>query len=451
VANELALLWEAARDYARAADYFLQAARNAAQVNAHREAVKLAARGLEALLKLPKTPERDGRELGLQLVLGFSLQSVLSWAAPEAGAAFNRARQLCQQVGDDPRLFGALVGVWAYHFVQAEYETANGLCEEMLQLAEKSQDPALLVTAIMCWAKVHYFQGDLVSAQQLGERAIALDRRENHEAYLSVYNEDGGLSARREHSFCLWILGYPDRALTLACEAVELAEQTSHPFSLGAAHHTKGAVLAWFGDWRSSQKEFETVFALAEEYALGDMLKHATTTNALKLAYQERTEAAIEQAKQAIESLSDQGVMLSRTGYLVSLGKLFWTAGRRAEGLAAIAEALARVERSGERYYEAEIWRIKGELLLKAAASNAQVEAERCYHRAIRIAAQQHAKMWELRATKALARLWQRQGKTAAARQMLAEIYGWFTEGFDAADLKDAKALLDDLSSEFSP
>jgi len=445
VANELALLWGAARDYARAADYFLQAARNAAQVNAHREAVQLAERGLEALLKLPETPERDGRELGLQLALGFSLQSVLSWAAPEAGAAFNRARQLCQQVGDDPRLFGALVGVWAYQFVQAQYETANGVCEEMLQLAEKSQDPVLLVTAIMCWAKVHYFQGYRVSAKQLGDRAIALDRRENHEAYLSVYNEDGGLSARREHSFCLWILGYPDRALALACEAVELAEQTSHPFSLGAAHHTKGAILAWFGDWRSSQKEFETVFALAEEYALGDMLKHATTTNALKLAYQERTEAAIEQAKQAIESLRAQGVMLSRTGYLVSLGKLFWTAGRRAEGLAEIAEALARVERTGERYYEAEIWRIKGELLLKAAASNAQVEAERCYHRAIRIAAQQHAKMWELRATKALARLWQHQGKATEARQVLAEIYGWFTEGFETADLKDAKGLLEDL------
>ena len=164
VANELALLWEAAREYARAADYFLQAARNAAQVNAHREAVQLAERGLEAVRKLPETPERNGRELGLQLALGFSLQSVLSWAAPEAGAAFTRARTLCEQMGDDPRFFAALVGVWAYHLVRAQYETAHGLCEQMLQLAEQSQDPALLVVASMCWAKVHYFQGDLVSS-----------------------------------------------------------------------------------------------------------------------------------------------------------------------------------------------------------------------------------------------------------------------------------------------
>ena len=132
------------------------------------------------------------------------------------------------------------------------------------------------------------------------------------------------------------------------------------------------------------------------------------------------------------------------------MGKLFWTSGRRAEGLAAIAEALALVERTGERCYEAEIWRIKGELLLKAAASNAQAEAESCYNRAIEIARQQSAKSWELRAAKSLARLWQQQGKIAEARQMLAEIYGWFTESFDTADLQEAKALLEELSRETS-
>ena len=128
------------------------------------------------------------------------------------------------------------------------------------------------------------------------------------------------------------------------------------------------------------------------------------------------------------------------------MGKLFWTAGRRAEGLAAIAEALALVEGAGERYYEAEIWRIKGELLLKAAASNAQAEAESCYRKAIEIARQQSAKMWELRAATSLARLWRHQGKIVEAQQMLAGIYGWFTEGFDTADLQKAKALLEELS-----
>jgi predicted ATPase/tRNA A-37 threonylcarbamoyl transferase component Bud32 len=446
VANELALLWEAARESARAADYFLQAARNAALIHAPREAAPLAERGLEALRKLPETPQRDGRELALQLALGSSLQSGLSWAAPETGAAFHRARQLCQQMGDDSRLFAALIGVWAYHHSQAEIETALGLCEQMLRLGEQSQNPVLLAIASMCGAKVHYNQGDLVSSRQLGERALALDRREYHEAYLSVYNEDGGTAVRREHSFCLWTLGYPDRALALANEAVTLAEQTSHPFSLGAAHHAKGAVLALIGDWQSSQKEFEKLLALAEEYALGDMLKYATATNALNLAYQERTEEALERAKQAIESLNAQGVKLARPRYLARMGKLLWTSGRRAEGLAAIAEALALAENTGERCWNAEVWRIKGELLLEAAASNAQAEAEGCYNRAMEIARQQSAKSWELRTTMNLARLWQLQGKIVEARQMLAGVYGWFTEGFDTRDLREARALLDELS-----
>ncbi len=450
VANQLALLWEAARDYARASDSFLQAARNAAQINTHREAVQLARRGLEVLLKLPETPERDGRELGLQLTLGFSLQSVLSWAAPEAGAAFNRARQLCEQMGDDPRLIAALSGVAFYHSVRAEYETAQGLCEQMMQLAEQAQDPVLMVMASIFWANVHYYQGDLVSAQQQGERALALDRREYHDAYLSVSNEDLGISVRRVHSYCLWTLGYPDRALALAQESITLAEQTSHPFSLGGAHNIAGTVLYLLRDWYSSQKENEKVFALAEEYALGDLLNFATVNNALTLAYQELTETALERLKQALASQRAKGVMLWMTCYLGILGEVFWLAGRCAEGLAAIAEALALVERTGERFCEAELWRIKGELLLKAAAdhaetSRAQAEAERCYHQAIEIARRQRAKAWELRASTSLARLWQQQGKQAEARQMLAEIYGWFTEGFGTADLQDAKALLEEL------
>ena len=149
--------------------------------------------------------------------------------------------------------------------------------------------------------------------------------------------------------------------------------------------------------------------------------------------------------QESLASLRTTGAMIWMTGLLAMLGEVFGLAGRCAEGLAVITEALALVERNGERYYEAEIWRIKGELLLKAAADNAQAEAESCYHQALEIARQQRAKAWELRAATSLARLWQQQGKTAEARQMLAEIYGWFTEGFDTADLKDAKALLDEL------
>jgi tetratricopeptide (TPR) repeat protein len=247
------------------------------------------------------------------------------------------------------------------------------------------------------------------------------------------------------------ILGYSEQALALANEGIVLVEQTAHPFSLVGSHHAMGALLLLLRDWQSSQQEYEKVLALAEKYDLGDILNYATASHALTLAYQEPTEAALEQAQQAIASLRAKGVMLAMTWYLADLGEVFGLAGRYAEGLAAIAEALALVEDAGERYYEAEIWRIKGELLLQAAAdqaeaSRAQAEAEGCYHQAIEIARRQSAKALELRATVSLARLWQRQGKRAEARQMLAEIYGWFTEGFGTADLQEAKALLEELA-----
>ncbi|MFN7929857.1 MAG: hypothetical protein U0Y68_18315, partial [Blastocatellia bacterium] len=184
---------------------------------------------------------------------------------------------------------------------------------------------------------------------------------------------------------------------------------------------------------------------LAEKYDLGDMLHWAITINAINRAFQEPTELAFEQARQTIASLRTKGVTLAMTWCLAGLGEAYWRANRSEEGLAIIAEAQTLAENIGERSYEADIWRIKGELLLQVAADYAQIEAESCYQKAIAIAQKQSARMFELRAATSLARLWQRQDKTAEARQMLAEIYGWFTEGFDTADLRDAGALLDEL------
>ena len=448
VANELALLWEAARDYARASDSFLQAAGNAAQINAHREAVQLAERGLEALLKLPETQERDERELGLQLTLGFSLMYVLSWAAPEAGKAIHRARQLCQQLGDDSRLFAVLNGAASYHVVRGEFGIALELGKQMRQIAEQAQNPALIVVAAVRLAEVYCWRGeDQPFGRQQFEQAIALDRQEYHPTYLLVSNESQGITARRNGCYCLWMLGYNDQALAYAKEGRALAEQLSHPFSLSGAYLGTGVLHYFQRDLQASQKQFEKIFALAEQYDLGDLLHWAVAINSLNLAFQEPTEAAFARARQAVASLRAKGVTIAMTWCLAGLGEAYWQAGRTDEGLAIIAEAMALAERTGERSYEADLWRIKGELLLQLGADDAQTEAESCYQKAIAIAQQQSTKIFELRAATSLARLWQQQGKTAEARQMLAEIYGWFTEGFDTADLQDAKALLAKLQT----
>ena len=209
------------------------------------------------------------------------------------------------------------------------------------------------------------------------------------------------------------------------------------------------ANLARCGEWQASESESRKVLTIADEYALGDMVRHSTVMHALMLAFQEPTEEALVQAKQAIDSMTARGLRALKTRSLASMGRLLWRAGRCAEGLAVIAEALALVEDTGERYSEAELWRVKGELLLKASG-DAHAEAEGCYHKALEIARRQRAKAWELRAATSLARLWHRQGNHPEAREMLAEIYDWFSEGFDTADLKDARGLLDELSSEAS-
>ncbi|MFL6276417.1 MAG: protein kinase domain-containing protein [Blastocatellia bacterium] len=445
VANELALLWEAAREHALAADYFLQAARNAAQVNAHREVVQLAEWGLAGLLKLPETAERDRLELDLQLTLGLSVQAVSGWTTPAAETAFSWAQHLCERMSDDPRLFTALLGLAVYHTVGGELVTGQRLIEQMVQLAERLQDSALLVTASSCLSIVLYYQGKFMRARAQQERALALDRREYHQTYLAIYGHDLGVSVRREVAGCLWIFGYPDQAQAVLGEAVTLAEQLSHPFTLGCAYRMAGIGDFFRRDWPSSRQQHEKVMMLAEEYGLGDYSRYATVYHALALAYLDLTRATIEQAEQAIASMRAKGVLLDIAPGLAALGELYGKLGQITEGLKAIAEAVAIVEQTEERYWEAEIWRVKGELILKSATSNSQAEAESCYHQAIEIACGQQAKSLELRATTSLARLWQQQGKAAEARQMLAEIYNWFTEGFDTADLKDAKTLLEEL------
>jgi predicted ATPase len=351
---------------------------------------------------------------------------------------------------EDPRLYAALLGLAIYQLIRGEFVIGQRLSEQMIQLAEKSQDSASLVTACAMLSVALYYQGEFILARQQQERALALDRREYHQAYLALSSQDSAIFVRRELASCLWMFGYPDQAKAVVQEAIEMAEQLSHPFSLGAAHRMVAIIYFYCRDWPSSQRHNEKVIALADEYGLGDFANYAAVDHALALMYQEPTEAALERAKRAIEALRAKGVVLYVTINLAALAELYGMLGQFAEGLDTIAEALAIVEDTGERLWEADIWRIKGELTLKAAAENSHIEAEACYHQAIEIARRQSAKSFELRATISLARSWQQQGKLVEAQGMLAEIYSWFTEGFDTADLKEAKALLDELSSEIS-
>jgi predicted ATPase len=398
VASELAALWEAAREYARAAEYFLKAAGNATQINAHREAVQLARRGLETLQRAPESPEYAQLELGLQLRLGLSLTPVHGWTSPEGDQCFARAHTLCQQAGNDPRLFAALRGIWAKHVLRGEYHTARPLADQLLQIAEQAGDPALLASACYGEALTVYSLGELSAAREYCERALALYDPARYKSYLAFSTQDLGVQARSILAYCLLALGFPERALQQVEESLALAERLSHPHSLGAALFGLGAV--WFRrrEWVASQRSAERILALSQENDLGDYLSWATLLHNLAQGFDGQPEAKIDQARQSLDVVRAKGLEFAMPYWLAHLAELSGLAGQIAAGLDTTAVALTQIERTGERFWEAEVWRIKGDLLLQTD-NHPQAEAEDCYHKAIEVAQRQSAKSLELRAT----------------------------------------------------
>jgi predicted ATPase len=461
IAAELAMHFERGRDFQRAVKYLHQAAENAARRYAYQDAVVLARRGLELLQRLPESAERARQELLLQLTLGMSLGVSRGFAAPEAEQALSRAYALCQQSGESLQLFTALSGLIRVYAAWAEYQTARQLAEQLLRLAESAQGPALFVVAHLLLGTVSHFLGEPVAAEVHFERALALYSPEQYLSYLPInnnmYPSAAGYPASARN---LWLLGYPDRALDRVREAHVLARQLADPFSLGYALMIAASGHYHRGEWPACQEQAEAAIALAREHDLAAVLLGASIVRSFALTRQGRLEEGITQAREGLAAFRAHGFQQGSTAFLALLAEALGQAGQIADGLATLAEGLAFAERTGECYYEAEMYRLKGELLLKIEDGGLKIEdcdtpssilgprssPEECFCQAIEIARRQEAKSWELRAVMSLSRLYQRHGRREEARAMLAEIYGWFTEGFDTADLQEAKALLAELS-----
>jgi predicted ATPase len=229
-----------------------------------------------------------------------------------------------------------------------------------------------------------------------------------------------------------------------------LAHRQSHAFSLAVAVVHLPVISCLRREWRKLQEQAETAIALCTEQGFGAILAQARTYRGYALAQQGQTEQGIAEFRAGLDAQLATGAILFRPWYFYYLAEAYGTAGRFEEALDAVAEALAITERAGERQIEAELYRLKGELTLRGSAAEAshsfQKEAEECFRKSIGIARQQEAKSFELRAVTSLSRLWKLHGKNAEALQRLAEIYGWFSEGFDTANLKEARALLEELS-----
>jgi adenylate cyclase len=290
--------------------------------------------------------------------------------------------------------------------------------------------------------------GELLPAREHLETAISLYDPERHRPLISHYfGVDPGVYCLSYAAWTLWHLGYPDQALRRGNEALALAQGLSLPLSLAFAEFFFGELRQSRGEVSAAQETAESLIALCAEHEFPDWLAMATSLRGWAMAEQGHNEEGIAQIHEGLTAYRALGGELYRPYFLCWLAEAYREPDRLNDGLSALTEALAAADEQENRNYEAEMHRIKGELLLKQNNSNAS-EAQRCFQRAIEIARTQSAKSWELRATTSLARLLAKQGHRDEARTMLTEIYNWFTEGFDTADLKDAKALLDELRED---
>jgi len=289
--------------------------------------------------------------------------------------------------------------------------------------------------------------GEFAVAREHLEQGIALYHPQQHRSHAFLYGYDSGVHCLSFGAWALWYLGYPDQALRRIHEALTLAQELSHPFSLAFAL----AFAAWLHQLRregqAAQEWAAAAIALSTDQGFPFWVAWGTILRGSPLAEQGQRAEGIAQMRQGIAAWRATGAELQRPYYLALLAEAYGKAGQAEEGLSVLAEALTAVHKTGERQHEAELHRLKGELLLALSAEK-HAEAETCLHQALDIARHQQAKSLELRAATSLSRLWQHQGKRQEARQLLAEVYGWFTEGFDTADLLEAKVLLEALGGE---
>ncbi len=442
--DELARHYSHSDNLIKAVEYLGRGGHQAIQRSAYAEAINSLGAAIDLLHRLPASPERIQRELLLQLAVGPALIASKGQAMPETKRAYTRARELCERLGDPPELFPALFGLWLVYLVRGELRTAHELAEQLLRRAQSAHDPALPMYAGTALGNTSYWMGEFLTSREHGEIALSIYDRECHRPLTFRYGFDAGVTGLSYVALTLWHLGYPDQALKRGNEALVLAQTLSHPFNLAFAEYFFDVLRQFRGEVREAQETAESVIALCAEHELTERLGWATSLHGWAMAQQGHNEEGIAQIQEGLAASRATGAGLRRPYFLTLLAEAYMETGRLDKGLSALTEALAAADENENRNYEAETHRLKGELLLKQNNCNAS-EAQSCFQRAIAVSRKQSGKSLELRATTSLARLLATQGKLAEARTMLAEIYNWFTEGFDTADLKNAKALLDQL------
>ena len=434
----------------QAIPYWQKAGQRAASRSANAEAIGHLTKGLVLLKTLPDTPAHAEQELFLQTALGPVLMAAKGLAAPEVGNAYGRARELCQRLGETPQLFPVLRGLCMFYTSQAELKMARELAEQCLRLAQSTQAPGLLAEAHYLLGNTMFYSGEFALAREHFEQSMASYDVQQHRSHALLYGQDTGVVCSLRAAWGLYFLGYADQARKRITWALARAHELSHSHSLAYTFASTAILHQHRREDQAAQEQAEAAITLATEQGFPLWLALGTLMRGWALVEQGRGEEGVSQLRRGIAAFQATGSKVAVPYQLALLAEACEKADQVEEGLRVVGEALDIVNKQEERYYEAALYRLKGELILQAQSAGAEhrrKEAEACFHTSIKVAQRQAAKSWELRAAMSLARLWQQQGKRTEARDLLAPVYEWFTEGFDTADLKDAKALLVELEN----
>jgi predicted ATPase len=455
IAAELATHSERGRDLTRAIQYLGKAGETAIRRNAHREAIAHLTKGLDLLMTFPETPERAQRELALLITLGVSLMATKGYAAPEVAQAYARARALSQQIGETPQLFPVLGGLFAFYLVRGEFATARTLSEQCLRIADHVGDPALAVEAHRMVSNVSYFLGDFAKGLVHAEQALALYDPQRHSGLAFMAGQDPWVVCQSFTAWHLWSLGYPDQARQRSQEAIAGAQRLVHANSLALALNFGVGLYCRCGDWGTAQELAEMAVHLAQEYGLPFWQALSNSNLGWAQIGQGLLEEGLRRVEQGLAASQATGAEAGQAGTYYLLVEAYSALGQLEAGEEAIEHGMSLIKKNDEHAWEAELYRAKGELTIQQDNQKAkretdprfltpdpQGEAEAYFLKAVDISRQQQARSLELRAVMSLSRLWLRQGKRDEARNLLQEIYDWFTEGFDTKDLQEAAALL---------
>jgi class 3 adenylate cyclase/tetratricopeptide (TPR) repeat protein len=437
---ELAYHYSRSANLPKAIDYLGRAANQASQRSLYAEAIDYVNRGLELLAAMPDSDARAGDELKLQMLLGTALMAARGFGSEEVERAFSRVCELARRLNDPANLFRALQGVWGFHYSRADVDSALKVANESMTLANESNDGGALMVAHYALGATFLQAGKNIRAREYLESAVAL----KNEAVPMELGPDPRVLSLTCLSDLLFIIGYPDQSLQRSYEAMQLVERESDPFSYAMA-------LLFVIQAHCARRETDKaaqlcpdMIELCTEHGFPYWLAVANRLTAWTTILQGRYREGLAMVSRQIDGPVDDNddSTLSRLNLLPFVAEAYGNLGEFDRGFEALEQWLGMRSTYSVTGMDKLYCRLRGEILLKAGSAE---EAEESLRRAIQLSASESAKMEQLRATTTLARLLQTQGRRDEARTMLAEIYNWFTEGFDIADLKDAKALLDQL------